>query len=91
MFRSNSTVEEEELQNAARTKARILFISEGNVCRSVLAEAIMTQMLKDNGLADRVECASRGTRDYNLGEGPEHAAQVVAKEMGLTLRDGTAA
>eukprot|EP00240_Pyramimonas_obovata_P006022 CAMPEP_0118923580 /NCGR_PEP_ID=MMETSP1169-20130426/2051_1 /TAXON_ID=36882 /ORGANISM="Pyramimonas obovata, Strain CCMP722" /LENGTH=322 /DNA_ID=CAMNT_0006864593 /DNA_START=187 /DNA_END=1155 /DNA_ORIENTATION=+ len=91
VFRSNESVVEEEVQNAARTKARILFVSEGNVCRSVLAEAIMTQMLVDNGLSDRVECASRATRDYNVGEGPEQAASVVAKEMGLTLREGTAA
>lgn len=91
VFRSNGTVQEEEAHNASRTKARILFVSEGNVCRSVLAEAIMNQMLEENGLADRIECASRGTRDYNVGEGPEQAATVVAREMGLTLREGTSA
>ena len=49
----------EAQQDAGRTQARIVFVSESNMCRSVLAEATMSQLLQSNGLADQVEISSR--------------------------------
>jgi len=64
---------------------RVLFLSEGNVCRSVLAQAFFNRELAQRGLSDRVLCNSAGTRDYNAGEPPELATLLVAEAMQLTL------
>ena len=49
----------EKAENSSRGAARIVFVSESNICRSTLAAGIMTQMLREGGLADEVEVESR--------------------------------
>ncbi|KAK9816561.1 hypothetical protein WJX72_002020 [[Myrmecia] bisecta] len=90
-FRSTPWAAEEAETASGRTAANILFVSESNVCRSVLAQAIMQQLLDEAGLAHCVHCESKGTRDYNLGDGPEPAVVRVAQEQGIRLPDGFAA
>ena len=38
---------------------RIIFVSEGNVCRSVYAEAIFRGLLQEQGLMDVFSCSSK--------------------------------
>eukprot|EP00271_Cylindrocystis_brebissonii_P009893 TRINITY_DN2546_c0_g1_i5.p1 TRINITY_DN2546_c0_g1~~TRINITY_DN2546_c0_g1_i5.p1 ORF type:complete len:482 (+),score=69.83 TRINITY_DN2546_c0_g1_i5:255-1700(+) len=66
----------------------VMFLSEGNVCRSVYAEAIFSALLRERGLADSITCSSRATRDYNLGEAPDTRALEVAAELQLELPEG---
>ena len=61
-FRSTPWAQEAAEQGSSDTTARILFVSESNVCRSVLAEAIMRRLLQERGLAQEVSCESKGTR-----------------------------
>eukprot|EP00798_Chlamydomonas_sp_ICE-L_P031885 gene31884-6187_t len=70
-YRSTPFAAEQKESETTRTKARLLFISESNVCRSVLAESIMRELVQIHGMEDLVECASKGSRDYNLGMPPE--------------------
>lgn len=42
-------------RHPSRSRARLLFVGESNVCRSVLALALMRSMLKEAGLEDQVE------------------------------------
>jgi hypothetical protein len=44
---------------ASDSKLRILFLSEGNVCRSIFAEAIFSHLIQDQDLQDSVECTSK--------------------------------
>jgi protein-tyrosine-phosphatase len=46
-------------RETSSSKANILFLSEGNVCRSIYAEAMFNRMLIDRGLADEVACTSK--------------------------------
>jgi protein-tyrosine-phosphatase len=39
---------------------RVLLLSEGNVCRSVLAEAMLAQRLQERGLGAVVRVESKG-------------------------------
>lgn len=49
----------EFLQDVENTKVRVLLLSEGNVCRSVYAEAIFNSLIEEHGMQDFVECASK--------------------------------
>ena len=64
---------------------RVLFLSEGNTCRSVLAEALFTRLLAERNLSDSFTCESKGTRDYNVGEGPDAATMAVGTSLGLNF------
>lgn len=64
----------------AGTPYRIAFVCLGNICRSPMAHVIMTSLLEEAGLADKVEVTSSGTGDWHLGEpmDPRAAAQLHA-------------
>eukprot|EP01025_Chloroclados_australasicus_P063031 TRINITY_DN8311_c0_g1_i2.p2 TRINITY_DN8311_c0_g1~~TRINITY_DN8311_c0_g1_i2.p2 ORF type:complete len:287 (-),score=39.64 TRINITY_DN8311_c0_g1_i2:426-1286(-) len=64
-------------------QVRILFVSESNVCRSVFAELFTKQLLKEYEMDNVIEVASKGSRDYNVGEGAENVVLEVTKEFGL--------
>lgn len=85
LYRTLTTLQETEAVQESRTKARICFLSESNICRSLFAEAILNKLLEEYGLADEITCESRGTQNYCVGEGPDALCEEVAKEMGLTL------
>lgn len=69
-----------------RALARILFVCMGNVCRSPMAEGVLTRMLEDAGLSDRFHVASAGTHAYHLGGSPDGRSQIVAGRRGIDLR-----
>ncbi len=83
VFRSTPWAEEARESDASPDRVRLLFVSESNVCRSVLAEAIMADLLEAHGLAHVVSCESRASKDYNIGEPPDAALQQVAAELEL--------
>lgn len=60
----------------------ILFICTGNTCRSSMAEAMFSAMLKDAGLD--MEVASAGTAVFFRGGASEQAVEVM-KERGVDL------
>lgn len=49
----------------------ILFVCLGNICRSPMAEAIFSDMVKKQGLHDKFNIESVGTSSYHVGE-PAH-------------------
>eukprot|EP00244_Chara_vulgaris_P008450 TRINITY_DN3322_c1_g1_i1.p1 TRINITY_DN3322_c1_g1~~TRINITY_DN3322_c1_g1_i1.p1 ORF type:complete len:286 (-),score=59.50 TRINITY_DN3322_c1_g1_i1:905-1636(-) len=93
VFRSSPWVVdlERDAKDVAVVKLNIIFLSEGNVCRSVYAEAIFQSMLREKGLEGEIACTSKATRDYNNGETPDDRAVAVAQDLGLTLREGAVA
>lgn len=61
-FRATPWDQERIEERSNRTQAQILFVSESNVCRSVLAEAIMNRLIRQKGMEAEVMCESKGTR-----------------------------
>ena len=47
---------------------RIGLVCLGNICRSPVADVVLTAMVEQAGLADRVEVASCGTGPWHVGE-----------------------
>ena len=60
---------------------RVGFVCLGNICRSPMAEAVLTRMVTDAGLADQVSVDSCGTGPWHVGEPMDAraAAHLVAE------------
>lgn len=54
---------------------RILFVCHGNICRSTMAESMMTHLVKSNNIEEVFEIASAGTSKDELGN-PVYPATV---------------
>ena len=63
----------------------VLFVSESNTCRSVLAEALFKEMLSHTPLAHLLTVRSCALSSHSLWEPPHVATLAVARELGLTL------
>ena len=62
---------------------KILMLCLGNICRSPLAEGILQNLARVNGLQWEVDSA--GTNGYHNGEAPHHLSQKVAKKYGIDI------
>ena len=63
----------------------VLIVCTGNICRSPTAEAVMRELAKKRGLAERVKIESAGTHDYHVGEPPDPRSQKHAAKRGYDL------
>ena len=75
--------------SASWAAVRILFVCLGNICRSPTAEGVMRHLLREEGLADRVELESAGTGGWHVGDPPDARATEAAGRRGIVL-DGAA-
>ena len=64
---------------------KILFVCLGNICRSPLAEGLFKELLRREGLSERVEVGSAGTSDYHVGEPPHPGVRRLARRHGFSL------
>ncbi|PKO47485.1 MAG: phosphotyrosine protein phosphatase [Betaproteobacteria bacterium HGW-Betaproteobacteria-4] len=68
-----------------KTPFRILCVCMSNVCRSPTAEAVLRQLIEQNGLAGRIEVCSAGTHGFRAGEACDTNSQRVARAKGYDL------
>lgn len=64
---------------------RLLFVCLGNICRSPSAENIMSHLIQQRQLGDRVVCDSAGTASYHVGSPPDRRMAQAAKAQGIEL------
>ena len=64
-------------------KQAILFVCLGNICRSPMAEAVMRDMIRREGLADRVTVDSAGTGDWHVGHPPHEGTRRLLDKRGI--------
>ena len=57
----------------------------GNICRSPTAHGVMEKLVRDAGLASKVELDSAGTGAWHVGELPDPRARAVAAKRGYAL------
>ena len=60
---------------------KILMVCLGNICRSPLAEGILSSKLS----ADKFKVDSAGTGDYHIGGPPDPRSVAVAKKNGVDI------
>ena len=61
---------------------RIGVVCLGNICRSPMAEVVLTERIAEAGLDDRVEVASSGTGDWHLGHPMDRRAAATLAAAG---------
>ncbi|HPK05425.1 MAG TPA: low molecular weight protein-tyrosine-phosphatase [Bacteroidales bacterium] len=64
---------------------KILMVCLGNTCRSPLAGGVLKKILRKKNIEAIVESA--GFEPYNIGEGPDERALIVAKKHGIDLEE----
>lgn len=57
----------------------------GNICRSPIAEGILRQKAKEQGL--HVQTDSAGTSSFHIGEAPDRRMRATAKSNGVDIDD----
>ncbi len=66
---------------------KILFVCTGNICRSPTAHGVFRDLVRREGLADKIEVESAGTHAYHVGEPPDRRSVQAAKLRGVDLSD----
>jgi protein-tyrosine phosphatase len=61
---------------------RIAMVCLGNICRSPIAEVVLTERLARAGLDDRVEVVSAGTGGWHVGEPMDRRAAAILAAHG---------
>ena len=64
---------------------KILFICHGNICRSTMAESVMTYIVKKNNLADRFYINSAATSREEIGNGPHYGTIEKLRKVGIPV------
>ena len=55
----------------------------GNICRSPIAEAVFSKIIKEKGLEDSWSVDSAALIGYHTGKGPDQRAIKVLKNKGI--------
>lgn len=62
---------------------KILFVCHGNICRSPMAEFILKDMVRKNGISDQFEIASAATSAEEIGNPLYYAARQILVQHGI--------
>ena len=64
---------------------KVLFVCLGNICRSPTAEAVLTQMIKNNHLSGEIHCDSSGTSAAHAGSEADPRSKQAASKKGYHI------
>lgn len=62
---------------------KILFVCHGNICRSTMAESVLTHMVKQQGLEDQFLIGSAATSTEEIGNPPHHGTVKQLERVGI--------
>lgn len=64
---------------------RVLFICHGNICRSTMAESVMTHLIKQKHLEDVIYVNSAATSREEIGNTPHYGTVGKLRQVGIPL------
>lgn len=62
----------------------VLFVCLGNICRSPMAEAMFRDIVKREGLEEKVTVDSAGTGDWHVGKSPHKGTMGILKKYNIS-------
>ncbi len=62
-----------------------MFVCLGNICRSPMAESVMSDLVQKSGIKGRVFVASSATSNEQIGDVPYYATQEKLRKEGIPL------
>ena len=68
----------------------LLFVCLGNICRSPMAEFVMKDLVKKQGLSDCIHIASAATSTWEIGNPVHHGTKSKLAEHGISCKGKTA-
>ena len=64
---------------------KVLFVCHGNICRSTMAESVMTHLVKQNHLDDLFSISSAATSREEIGEPPHYGTVSKLRQVGIPV------
>ena len=64
---------------------RVLFVCHGNICRSTMAESVMTHLIKERGLESLFSISSAATSREEIGNPPHHGTVNKLRQVGIPV------
>ena len=64
---------------------RVLFICHGNICRSTMAESVLTHLVKERGLQEQFYINSAATSREEIGNTPHYGTVNKLRAVGIPL------
>ena len=64
---------------------RVLFVCHGNICRSTMAESVLTHLVSTRGLSDRFYINSAATSREEIGNGPHYGTVRKLDQVGIPV------
>jgi len=66
---------------------KVLFVCLGNICRSPMAEAVFRNLVKNEGLEDKIMVDSAGTGDWHAGNHPHDGTLKILKNYDISAEN----
>ena len=64
---------------------KILFVCHGNICRSTMAQSVMTYLVEKRHLADRFQIGSAATSREEIGNPPHYGTVSKLRQEGIPV------
>jgi protein-tyrosine phosphatase len=72
-------------RNDMPSEVKVLFVCHGNICRSTMAESVMTHLVKQKHLDHFFEIASAATSREEIGEPPHYGTVNKLRQVGIPV------
>lgn len=64
---------------------KILFVCHGNICRSTMCESVMTHLVSQKNLSEKIQIASAATHNDEIGNPPHYGTANRLRQAGIPV------